>query len=327
MKNKIDPAKMSRYLENEMDNTEKEMINKIIHDDEHSRKEFEKYLEVWESSANVKDFDKIDVEKDWTQVRSRMNFKHTRKPIPMRNYFLRIAAILILALGLAFFFQQLLHKTGKTQMEYYQTAATDNTKEVGFPDGTTVILNKNSRIIRNSDYGKTNRDVILDGEGFFHVAKNPDLPFRVYSLKSTVEVLGTSFNVNATNNKVVVGVVTGHVAFYETGNNKNGVDLTPNHTGIYQTKTNSFTSKDGMNMASLIWKEGNTEYHKVPAKEVLQVLAQRYNKKLKIDNKINDVVNINLNQPSLQESIQVLSFILPKLEIKEEGDNIVVVHR
>ena len=118
MKKRTDPAMIRRYIENKTDNIEKAMINKIIQDDEHSRKEFEKYLEVWESSAGVKDFEKIDVEKDWKKVRSRMGFKLSRKPIPMHRYFLRIAAILILALGLAYFFQQLLERSVNGKLEY-----------------------------------------------------------------------------------------------------------------------------------------------------------------------------------------------------------------
>jgi ferric-dicitrate binding protein FerR (iron transport regulator) len=66
-----------------------------------------------------------------------------------------------------------------------------------FPDGTTVVLNENSRISYNADFGKVKREIILEGEAFFDVAKNPGMPLVIHVKNVDIRVLGTSFNVKA----------------------------------------------------------------------------------------------------------------------------------
>jgi len=66
-----------------------------------------------------------------------------------------------------------------------------------FPDGTVVVLNENSRISYNEDFGKTRREIILEGEAYFDVARNPAVPLVIHARNVDIKVLGTSFNVKA----------------------------------------------------------------------------------------------------------------------------------
>lgn len=69
--------------------------------------------------------------------------------------------------------------------------------EVLLPDGSRIRLNSASRISYSSGYGKTDRNIFLDGEAFFEVAKNAGLPFVVSTGNISVEALGTKFNVRS----------------------------------------------------------------------------------------------------------------------------------
>jgi ferric-dicitrate binding protein FerR (iron transport regulator) len=64
-------------------------------------------------------------------------------------------------------------------------------------DGTKVWLNAGSNIKYNADYNKHDREIFLEGEAYFEVAKNPDKAFHVYADKIVVHALGTKFNVKA----------------------------------------------------------------------------------------------------------------------------------
>jgi len=66
-----------------------------------------------------------------------------------------------------------------------------------FPDGTSVVLNENSRISYNADFGKVKREIFLEGEAYFDVAKNPGVPLIIHAKNVDIKVLGTSFNVKA----------------------------------------------------------------------------------------------------------------------------------
>ena len=66
------------------------------------------------------------------------------------------------------------------------------------PDGSKVWLNANSELRYPSDFNADTRTVELTGQGYFEVTKNAHKPFIVKADKDySVEVLGTSFNVNA----------------------------------------------------------------------------------------------------------------------------------
>lgn len=66
------------------------------------------------------------------------------------------------------------------------------------PDGTNVWLNAASSITFPAAFVSTERKVKVAGEAYFEVAKNKEKPFIVdVDGKSTVQVIGTSFNINS----------------------------------------------------------------------------------------------------------------------------------
>lgn len=69
--------------------------------------------------------------------------------------------------------------------------------DVLLPDGSRIRLNSASHVSYSTEYGKTNRDISLEGEAFFEVAKNAGLPFVVSTGNISVEALGTKFNVRS----------------------------------------------------------------------------------------------------------------------------------
>lgn len=64
-------------------------------------------------------------------------------------------------------------------------------------DGTRVWLNAGSRLRHSAGYSTRNREVELEGEGYFEVAPNKALPFEVKTSLLNVKATGTSFNVRA----------------------------------------------------------------------------------------------------------------------------------
>lgn len=126
-------------------------------------------------------------------------------------------------------------------METQNNANTNQT--LTLPDGSKVVLEKNSSIIVSEDFGKVNRTVSLKGKAFFKVVRNEKKPFLVRMGNLVTEVLGTSFKVGADNqNKSIeVAVISGKVSVYATSKNGiskklNGVVLTPNLKAIYNTE-------------------------------------------------------------------------------------------
>lgn len=69
---------------------------------------------------------------------------------------------------------------------------------ITLPDGTRAWLNAASSIRYPAAFAGKERAVAVTGEAYFEVVKDAERPFRVrVGGKTTIEVLGTSFNINA----------------------------------------------------------------------------------------------------------------------------------
>jgi transmembrane sensor len=87
----------------------------------------------------------------------------------------------------------------------FRVKSADKTVQVGYggrsklvlSDGTTVWLNAGSRLIYPDLFTGDRREVTLEGEAFFDVAKHVSMPFFVHAGKITVKVLGTRFDIKA----------------------------------------------------------------------------------------------------------------------------------
>jgi ferric-dicitrate binding protein FerR (iron transport regulator) len=65
------------------------------------------------------------------------------------------------------------------------------------PDSSSIWLNAGSKLRYGSDFNQTGREVFIEGEAYFKVARNEQKPFFVKTSAVTLKVLGTSFNVTA----------------------------------------------------------------------------------------------------------------------------------
>ncbi len=75
--------------------------------------------------------------------------------------------------------------------------------EVTLPDNSKVLLNSKTTLRYSSAFNVKNRDIYLNGEAFFDVAKK-SIPFEVKTAAINIKVLGTAFNVKCYDDEDVV---------------------------------------------------------------------------------------------------------------------------
>ncbi len=125
------------------------------------------------------------------------------------------------------------------------------TKQITLQDCTVVILQPLATLAYPTNFSADKREVFLEGEAFFNVAKNAAKPFLVHSGNLVTQVLGTSFTIkpNDKNNQIEVSVKTGKVAVFEdykqvvlSKENKqnNGTIITPNQKVVYDAIHRNF---------------------------------------------------------------------------------------
>jgi hypothetical protein len=97
--------------------------------------------------------------------------------------------------------------------------AVQHSMEVTLPCGSKVIMNKNTEIAYIEETYAQNREINLSGEAYLMVVPKNGAPFTVNTQDLRINVLGTTFNVNAgeNNSQTVVSLYEGNVEV-ETGN-------------------------------------------------------------------------------------------------------------
>lgn len=114
----------------------------------------------------------------------------------LRTEFLKIAAVVAITLGGTYLYQQFGAGNALMAMQTISVPAGQRVN-VTLPDGTNVWLNARTTIKYPISFNADQRQVVLDGEAYFDVAKNKKIPFVVHTDKCDVEVLGTKFNIDA----------------------------------------------------------------------------------------------------------------------------------
>ncbi|MBX3239242.1 MAG: DUF4974 domain-containing protein [Chitinophagaceae bacterium] len=142
----------------------------------------------------------------------------------------RVAAILVLVTGAVLFYITRHPSAEQESPEQIVTQAAD-IRYMQLPDGSTVKMNGKSRLsFTQQGFGKTTREVVLEGEAFFDVVKNETIPFIIHTSSVAIRVKGTSFNVKAypDQNTVEAALVSGIIELSTKQDPERKILLKPN---------------------------------------------------------------------------------------------------
>lgn len=241
----------------------------------------------WKNLGNMEDEKPIDVDNAWNKVRSRINSDSKDDQgmpsiQPFRKYsFLRVAAAIIVLIGFSAII--FLNRTDYFSKEITIAAGNDQRNlKVDLPDGSTVFLNRNSRLSYDPGFGKDARAVKLTGEAFFDISPDKSKPFTIDAGKATVTVVGTSFSVNTgnENSEVEVFVTTGKVVLSDKESNES-VELEPGYIGNTGPGIKAKSINEDPNY--LAWNTGRLEYKGERLESVFTDLRKNFNMEIVAD--------------------------------------------
>lgn len=156
--------------------------------------------------------------------------------------------------------------------------------ELELSDGTLIHLNSGTTIKYPIQFIEGNkREVYIEGEGFFNVAKDKAHPFLVHSDAVTVEVLGTEFNVSSypENPEIQTVLVEGAVAMRNSKTDDGDMILKPGTKGSWNKATLSSDISEVDIELYTSWIGGELVFQDTPFKEILVMLERRYNVQIK----------------------------------------------
>lgn len=259
------------------------------------------------------DLAKFDTSEGWKAVTKKTT---APKRVLMYTYLRRaasIAAVFLLAIvGVYMFSNQ------NVSSELITVIAKAQNEKVALADGSIVYLNKDATLSYPEVFNSNKRELTLNGEAFFEVAKDATRPFIVHTTHSDVAVLGTSFNVHAESNQTEVSVTTGKVKV-QSLNREESTILIPNQSAtVNEEGLDTYPTSNKNYMA---WKTGVFYFEKTTLNDVVSDLNSYYSPKIILENLDTDCqFSSTFQQKELTEIIEIIQLSCG-LQLRQKNGN------
>jgi len=325
MKQNIDWELILKDLTGMANQRDRELLSRWLNASVENENTFDKIKQVWNTpdaslpSPNLKDA--------WMKIKQRANIQepnlttlHSVRPenkksalikYVLESRLLLVAAVLILFIITSYFLFKI-----PTQIEMKDfNVSTGDIQSINLMGGSKVTLDAGSTLRFPKHFADKNREVYLNGEGFFEIFPNPDKPFIVRTNNAVITVLGTAFNIRAWGQykQTTVTVEHGKVSLKMVNNTKPGneITLTKNQMSILREGENP-TSPQNINIADFTsWQQRRMYFKSVPLQEVLDQLERWYGLEFQLPDKSagSNRVTIYIENKPIAEILNVIALM------------------
>lgn len=234
-------------------------------------------IEEWYQSFDADALPQMD-EAEQAQIKREMWLRIQPQIVVAKTFYLTrgwqrvAAAVLLLAGAGAAWYLLATHST--TTYTTYATR-TGERKTIHLADGSVIMLNAGSTIRIPNHLARERKLQLLDGEVFFDVNTNPDVPFIVESGPLQTTVLGTSFNVAAYKDMhtLSIGVVSGKV---RVSGNDTVVQVLERDQELVYNKDNGALKVSPVDEQLPGWKEGRLVFNDVTFNDMVVLMEKNF---------------------------------------------------
>ena len=208
------------------------------------------------------------------------------------------------------------------------------------PDGSTVILNRQSRLTYNKDFGVTKREICLTGEAYFDIARNESVPLTVMAGSVKIRVMGTAFNVRAytQDSTIETSLIRGSIEVSSTDDPERTIRMRPNEKIIFGKDIPSLSSTPGVKIPEhrmpsqafvqmnrikpnptdstineIVWVQDKLVFSKEPFYSLAQKMERWYQVKIRFKDTISQQLSLtgSLEKETLTEALDALKQLTP----------------
>ena len=263
------------------ENDNKELLIRFAEEDSHNT------IKYWKEIREKMSEKEIDVDKAWNNLYSRLSenglISETKvvKHRFVQSVYFRIAAVVLLMIGLGSVLLLVNDRDFLNRNTVVATTGNQKNLQVTLPDGSNVILNRNTTIKYSRNFNKHSRNIALTGEAFFEITPDPENPFTINAGNARIKVIGTSFNVKTDNDSsdVEVFVKTGKVMVSDNEGTRNML-LEPGFVGTMGQESKKYLNEDQNYMA---WNSGILIYDGQTLSTVIRDLRKVYDMEVVAD--------------------------------------------
>lgn len=313
---------IKKYLSGKSSEEEQKNLLQWIRREENLN-EFQRIKQEWTTEVR-KETMPSEFAQDWKAIQGKM-MAQLQQEVQQKQRtlnFFRYAAIfmvLIAVPALLYIFSQ----NQPAAPLVYTTVAADygQISKAILPDSSVVWVNSGSSIKYNNQFSASNRDIELEGEAFFKVTRNADLPLIVTNSDLKVKVLGTEFSVSAYPEEPNIHVILekGKVELTSASNTRFRQEMKPGEMATF-SKIKKELALTAVNTSLYTsWKDGLINIYNLPLSELVIKLEKRFNQKFLVDEQIKDVpYTFTIKNEDLSSVLSLMEKITPVEAIQRE---------
>ena len=297
---------------------------------DHNRDDFTATRDLW-LSCNVAAGDELAVDialgklKDrilQEQGRMEKESRAERKPLSVILRWTRVAAVLLLLLGIGYAIGSWReHSVPDIVVQNQLITAKGSKGRFTLPDGSVVWLNSETRLTYPNQFAGDKRLVTLEGEAYFEVAKDAKKPFVVQAGEIDVEVLGTCFNVDSYSSDELVQTALLNGSVKISGKTiKEPVYLKPNELFRYRKSDQVSSVEEAKVGLYADWIKDRLVFDNDYLSDILISMEGRYNMDIECPKPFaaSTRLSFTIRQESIEEVLEAISLIAPiRYEIKD----------
>ena len=321
---KTEKDKLHRYLDDLYTRDDASQLLQSIKDSENQDILDELAAEVWEESGNLQPATDLERERYKREARQLLKrIEHKKRTWFRRASVVAVstAAVIAIIIGSVNFFRYM-NEQQVTLAEI--TTSFGEKRQVTLPDGTLLVLNSCSQVRYPDRFVGDLREVELEGEGYFRVARNEKMPFVVRTKRLDVQVLGTRFDVKSysTDEIVSVSVESGKV---QVDLPEAMMRLTAKEQVLINTVSGEY-SKKTEDRGVAVWMKGGLRFYSTPIRDVAKELERVYNCRITFapGQDFNNLITGEHDNKSLEAVLKSIEFISGDIKYKNvNGDEVI----
>lgn len=309
---------ISRVLSGEADRSEQEKLIKWENQSAENSQIIEQYRILWQRSGNITPMSNIDVEEEWSKYKlmrdSRFDDKRwLRKLSPLT----KIAAAASIAVIISFSGLLTFNST-----KYKTIVAEAEVAEIALPDGSLAVLYPGSEIKYPKKFKAGSRNVIMEGEVFFDVARDTLRSFSVSAGDMIVKVLGTTFNIVAYKSSDIYNVIVekGQVAVFSSSNQDILEYLEGGEQATFSELGKEILKSKNMDINYNAWRTNTIVFRDSDLAEIASILSKVYLVDIEvISNHDDQILSVTFDNKPLDYILETIEATLDiKIDKEEE---------
>ncbi len=235
-----------------------------------------------------------------------------------------IATVALVLSGATVILQHIARDAGMSSVASSQTFRTFATRRgqrstIHLADGTKMVIGADSRVRVPEGYGRSNRDLYLDGAAYFSVRHDATLPLVVYTRFGVTRDLATRFAVTAYSTDLVQRVVVAAGRVASSALHSAPVVLTPGDMAVLD-RAGRMSVRHGIDAEeSLVWTQGDLRFDDVSLKHVAAELERWYDVRIDLETPGLDTIRLtaSLGDGTVDDALHVIGRLVGVRYVKQ----------